>query len=165
MKKFMVSGFMIILIASLGLVGCGNDGNNETDHTEDPEEYEATEREEDFEVTMEVISEANDLSVTASITYLGDEETIVIYHGGSIFYFNIYQQDGDFEYLGAMDAQLIWTELRQNEPHRVDIDYPILEELEPGTYEFEAEAVFSLDEEEIMDTQITIPVRVTITID
>ncbi len=38
----------------------------------------------------------------------------------------------DFEYLGAMDAQLIWTEIRQNEPHRVEIHYPILEELEPG---------------------------------
>ncbi len=165
MKKLMLSGVLMVLIVSMGLVGCGYDGNNETDSTVEPEEYEATERDGDFEVTIEVDGKDNDLSVAASITYLGDEDTIDIYHGGSIFYFNIYQQDGDFQYLGAMDAQLHSTKLVQNEPHRVEIHYPILEELEPGTYEFEAEAVFSLDEENIADSTINLPVSVIITTD
>ena len=165
MKKIILLSLVLFLILSLGLFGCGYDQNNTSSNSEEPEVTEALEREGDFEVQIEVVRSEEGLTVEASITYLGDEDKVDIYHGGSIFYFNIYEQDGDFEYLGAMDAQLLTTELLPKEPHNIEINYPILEELEPGIYEFEAEAVFSLDEEHITDTMINIPASVMVSLD
>jgi hypothetical protein len=89
---------------------------------------------------------------------MGEEAEKDIYHGGSIFFFNVYQQDGDFEYLGFMDQPLLTTTLIRNEPHRVDFKGIEKLKLKPGTYEFEAIANFSLDSEDVLGTENEIPV-------
>lgn len=109
----------------------------------------------DFRVTINV---EKDLNVYATITYIGEEAEKDIYHGGSIFFFNVYQQDGDFEYLGSMVQPLLTTTLIQNEPHRVKLGGFKKGILKPGTYEFEAIANFSLDSDDLLGTEIEIPV-------
>jgi hypothetical protein len=89
---------------------------------------------------------------------MGDKPKIDIYHGGSIFFFNINQQDGDFEYEGAMNLPLLTTTLIRNKSHRVDFNGIEKFKLESGTYEFEAIANFSLDSNNVIESQIEIPV-------
>lgn len=94
----------------------------------------------------------------ATITYVGDEVEKNIYHGGSIFLFNIYQQSGDIEYEGFKTLALKKTTLIRKEPLK-EYFYGIKElELKEGIYKFEAIANFSLDSEYVLETRVDIPV-------
>lgn len=161
MNKF----FMILLIVFsliFALIGCGTD-NGELN--EEPNVFAESNQVDNFDVKLEIIEKEQELTVAATITYVGEKDEIDIYHGGSIFYFNIYQKDGNFEYLGSMDAPLLTTTLTRNEPHKVDFTDSVLDELEPGTYEFEAIAVFSLNVENIVDSLINNPVSLMIIVE
>jgi len=118
----------------------------------------------EYKVTLKIEKDKK-LAVTAAIAYLGEKDKIDIYHGGSIFFFNIYQKDGNFEYIGMMTQPLLTTTLTRNEPHQVEFTGTVLDELEPGTYEFEAIADFSLDKEFIGDSHFNIPVSSIIIIE
>ena len=109
----------------------------------------------DFKVSIHV---EKDLNVYATITYIGEAAEKDIYHGGSIFFFNVYQQDGDFEHLGIMEQPLLTTTLIRNEPHKVLFKGIENLTLKTGTYEFEAIADFSLDSDDVLGTKIEIPV-------
>lgn len=150
MKKTMI--FLILLVS---LFGCGTTNNDEKNRSEDTKITNDMKQVDDFQVEITVDEELN---VIASITYIGEESEKNIYHGGSIFFFNIYQQDGDFEYLGAMDLPLLTTTLVQNEPHQVKFVEMEQIDLEPGTYAFEAMANFSLDADDFIGTNYKITV-------
>lgn len=157
MNKLFFSVFCIFVILVFGLVGCGTDKSGEFNTIQEPKVSTESKQIEDFEVALK-IEEDEGLAVTATITYLGEKDKIEIYHGGSIFFFNIYQKDGDFEHIGAMDLPLLMTTLTRKEPHKVEFTDVDLDELEPGTYQFEGIANFSLDKQNMVDFNIEIPV-------
>lgn len=142
----------MIIILVFGLFGCDSKEKvrGESYKKNDSQQVD------DFNVSINVENSEEALNVYATITYTGDEEEIDIYHGGEIFYFNVYQQDGDFEFFGAMDQPQLITTLYQNEPHRVIFNVLEMPSLNSGTYEFEAIASFSLDTEKASNIEIPV---------
>lgn len=114
-----------------------------------------TKQVDDFKVSIDV---DDNLVVSATITYIGGEPEKEIYHAGDIFWYRIYQQDGDFKYESAMTLPLLNTTLIQNEPHTIKFNWDKDLQLEEGLYEFEVIADFSLDSTNIVGSQLTIPV-------
>lgn len=177
-RKFLPFVFIIL---SIGLIGCGTgnnvDGNlgedpNITDETKQGDEnldemlqstYESKQTD-DFKVSIHVENVEKDVQVYATITYVGEEDQIDIYHGGSIFFFNVHQIDGNFEHIGGMDQPLLTTTLAKGEAHEVEFTYPSIASLHPGTYEFEAIANISLDADNVVGTKMEIPVSVIVEI-
>ena len=147
--------FLFISILFLGLLGC--DTNNLNENVSGEAKAIDFKKVDDFEVSINVGHRENNLNVYATITYVGKEASKDIYHGGSIFFFNVHQQDGSFEYLGGMDQPLLITKLSQGEPHIVDFNLLDMPKLNPGVYEFEAIAHFSLDDD-VIGTVVEIPV-------
>jgi hypothetical protein len=163
MKKIIFCSMFAILI--FGFAGCGT-GNSGGSATGQGSEISTESKQEgDFEVSINVGNDGEDVDAYATITYVGEEDKTDIYHGESIFLFNIYQQDGDFEHGGGMGDIEVTTTLTKNEPHNVELYGMDVNALEPGTYEFEAVADFSLDEENMLDSQNEIVVSTIIEID
>ncbi|GAA0344810.1 hypothetical protein GCM10008967_39040 [Bacillus carboniphilus] len=150
--------FICICLLVFGLFGCGTSNNSEGNLSKEPKNTDESKQVDDFNVTIYVKNREKIIHVYATITYTGEEAEKDIYHGGSIFYFNVYQLDGDFEYFGAMDQPLLKTTLIQNVPHRVQFGEITNMNVKPGTYEFEAIADFSLDSDDVVGTKIEIPV-------
>ncbi|WP_404430931.1 hypothetical protein [Sutcliffiella horikoshii] len=150
--KSLFSYTMLIIILVFGLFGCDSEDKVRG------ESYKKSDSQhvDDFNVSINVEDGDEALNVFATITYTGKEAEIDIYHGGKIFYFNVYQQDGDFEFFGAMDDPQLKTTLFKNEPHKVTFNVLEMPGLNPGTYEFEAIASFSLNSE--TPSNIEIPV-------
>ena len=150
--KGLLSYTLLIIILVFGLFGCDSKEKvrGESYKKNDSQQVD------DFNVSINVENSEEALNVYATITYTGDEEEIDIYHGGEIFYFNVYQQDGDFEFFGAMDQPQLITTLYQNEPHRVIFNVLEMPSLNSGTYEFEAIASFSLDTEKASNIEIPV---------
>jgi len=155
-RLFIVQSALLILV--FGLMGCGTNNNNKENASNEQKITNESKQVDDFKVTINVENAEKDLNVYATITYMGEEAQKDIYHGGSIFMFNVYQQDGDFEYLGAMNQPLLTTTLIRNEPHRVNFEGIEKLELKPGTFEFEAIADFSLDSDNVIESKIEFPV-------
>jgi hypothetical protein len=156
----MMSRLIIVIfsILVLGLFGCGTSNKNDENVSGEPKITNESKQVDDFKVSINVEDGEKDLNVYATITYLGEEAEKDIYHGGSIFFFNVYQKDGDFEYLGGMEQPLLTTTLIRNEPHRVNFLEIENLKLKQGSYEFEAIADFSLDSDDVLGTKIEIPV-------
>ncbi|PKR77611.1 hypothetical protein CEY16_06645 [Halalkalibacillus sediminis] len=148
----------IFFMLAFGLFACGTDNSGQSNSNERPNDTEDTKQEGDFEVSINVENENENPEVHATITYIGEKEQKNIYHGGSIFFFNIYQVNGDFEHIGGMNEPLLTTTLKKDEVHKVEFDHPSLDELETGEYEFEAIADFSLDKDNYIDNKREITV-------
>ena len=146
---------VVSIILIFGLFGCVTNNNNEENVSGKPKIANESKQVDDFKVSINV---EKDLNVYATITYIGEAAEKDIYHGGSIFFFNVYQLDGDFEYFGVMNQPLLTTTLIRNEPHRVKFKGIEKLELKTGTYEFEAIANISLDSDDVLGTKIEIPV-------
>lgn len=146
---------VVSIILIFGLFGCITNNNNEENVSGKPKITNESKQVDDFKVLINV---EKDLNVYATITYIGEAAEKDIYHGGSIFFFNVYQQNGSFEYFGAMNQPLLTTTLIRNEPHRVKFKGIEKLELKTGTYEFEAIANISLDSDDVLGTKIEIPV-------
>ncbi|QNK86842.1 MULTISPECIES: hypothetical protein [unclassified Sporosarcina] len=146
---------VVSIILIFGLFGCVTNNNNEENVSGKPKIANESKQVDDFKVSINV---EKDLNVYATITYIGEAAEKDIYHGGSIFFFNVYQQNGSFEYFGAMNQPLLTTTLIRNEPHRVKFKGIEKLELKTGTYEFEAIANISLDSDDVLGTKIEIPV-------
>jgi len=146
---------VVTLVLIFGLFGCVTNNNNVENVSGKPKITNESKQVEEFKVSINV---EKDLNVYATITYIGEAAEKDIYHGGSIFFFNVYQLDGDFEYFGAMNQPLLTTTLIRNEPHRVKFKGIEKLELKTGTYEFEAIANISLDSDDVLGTKIEIPV-------
>ena len=155
-RLFIVQSVFLFLV--FGLFGCGTSNNNEENVSGEPRITYESKQVDDFKITINVENSEKDLVVYTTITYMGEEAQKDIYHGGSIFFFNVYQQDDDFEYLGGMNQPLLTTTLIRNEPHRVNFEGIEKLKLKPGTFEFEAIAHFSLDSDDVLGTEIEIPV-------
>ncbi|PIC85867.1 hypothetical protein CSV72_11680 [Sporosarcina sp. P20a] len=153
MKKLLSLLIALIFI----MAGCGEEqSKNEKENVSGkPKNTHESKQVDDFKVSIDV---EDDLNVFAAITYVGEADEIDIYHGGSIFFFNIFQQDGNFEYESAMTQPLLTTALVRDEPHSVKFEGLERLNLKPGTYEFEAIADISLDSDDVVGTQIKIPV-------
>ncbi len=151
MKKLL----MLLIVFSFLIAGCGQEQARKKDANDQSEVTDESNQVDDFKVSIHVEDE---LDAYATITYVGEEAEKDIYHGGSIFFFNNYQLDGDFKDIGAMHLPLLTTTLIQNEPHRVTFNNLDNITLKPGKYKFEAIAQFSLDSEDILGTEIEIPV-------
>lgn len=156
----------IYAILLLSLFGCSTSNEKVVDSDKEPsamgdakaDELQASNDSKqvgDFEISIHV---DENLNAIASITYIGDEAKKDIYHGGSIFGFNIFQQDGDFVYEGGMTQPLLTTTLLQNEPHTVTFNAKEFLNLEKGLYEFEAIAELSVDSNDVVGSQLIIPV-------
>ncbi|WP_394189940.1 hypothetical protein [Paenisporosarcina quisquiliarum] len=159
MRKRSISYAICFLVMVLGLSGCVTSNNNGDANVSDkPKISNNSKTVVDFKVTINVQKSQKAPKVYATITYMGEEAEKDIFHGGSIFFFNIYQQDGDFEYIGSMNLPLLTTTLIQNKPLRVDFNGIERLELGSGNYKFEAVANFSLDSDKVMESKIEIPV-------
>ncbi|TFB22860.1 hypothetical protein E3U55_06375 [Filobacillus milosensis] len=156
---------MLCSILIFGLYGCGTKGDGAATVSQVVEDEKATAQEGEFEVSINVEQKGENLDVYATITYLGDQDQKTIYHGGSIFFFNVYQVGGDFEHIGGMEQPLLSTDLKKGEAHKVEFNHPGLTELKPGTYEFEAIADISIDDEKMVDTKLEVPVTTVVEID
>lgn len=150
----------VFIIVVLALFGCGSSNTSEENGNGSGEQkiHNESKQVDDFKVLINIENSDKDLTVYATITYMGDEVEKNIYHGGSIFFFNVIQQNGEFEYFGGMEQPLLTTTLIRNEPHRVNFNGIEKLKLKPGTYELEAIANFSLDSDDVVGTKIEIPV-------
>ncbi|ADU32050.1 hypothetical protein [Evansella cellulosilytica] len=165
MLRFIFSK-VVFFVLVIGLFGCGTEESRDSSSSDERLiNSEETNQDGEFEVSIHVGNDSNDLEVYGTISYIGDKDKINIFHGGSIFFFHIYEVNGDFEHIGGMDQPLLRTTLTKDEAHKVTFIHPVLDELEPGDYEFEAIADFSLDEDNIVNTQIEIPVSTIVEID
>lgn len=66
----------------------------------------------------DVYDEFGDTAIFAELTYVGDEESIEIYHAASPFYFPIEETTSGFEIDYPMNEPLIATTLEKDEPLR-----------------------------------------------
>lgn len=148
----------VLLSLVFGLIGCESNNNNKENIIGEPTVNNESKQVDDFKVTINFENDEKELMVYATITYTGEDAEREIYHGGSIFFFNIFEQDGDFKYYGGMEQPLLKTTLIRNEPHRVNFEGIEKLELKPGTFEFEAIADFSLDSDNVIESKIEIPV-------
>lgn len=144
---------VVSIILVFGLFGCVQ--NNNSDKNINDKVTNESKQVDDYKVSIHV---EKDLNIYATITFIGEAAKKDIYHGGSIFFFNVYEQNGHLTYEGAMNQPLLTTTLIRNEPHRVNFQGIQQLELKPGTYEFEAIANFSLNSDDILGTKIEIPV-------
>ena len=109
----------------------------------------------DFIVSLHAENESN---VYATITYVGDEFEKTIFHGGSIFHFDIYQLNGELEYQSFMTLKSEETTLIRNEPLKEYL-YGIKEsELKEGIYKIEATANFYLNPENEVESRLVVPI-------
>ncbi|MEK5068673.1 hypothetical protein [Sporosarcina sp. FSL K6-1508] len=152
MRKLFI---VVSIILIFGIFGCVTNNKNEENLSGKSKITNESKQVDDIKVSINV---EKDLNVYATITYIGGAAEKDIYHGGSIFFFNIYQQDGGFEYLGSMEQPLLTTTLIRNEPYRVKFKGIEKLKLKTGTYEFKAIADFSLDSDDVLGTRIEIPV-------
>lgn len=158
-RKWSFSYVICFLVLFFGLSGCATSNTNDNEKVNDkPKITNESKTVADFKVTINVQKSHKDPKVYATITYIGVEAEKDIYHGGSIFFFTIDQQDGDFEYVETMTLPLITTTLVKNKPLRVDFNGIKRIELLAGTYKFEAIANFALDSDKVTESKIEIPV-------
>lgn len=146
---------LLILMSTVFFILFGCEKQPATKDEHQAKHVKESEQVNDFQVS---ITHDDELNVYAIITYVGDANEIDIYHGGSIFYFNIHQEDGDFEYIGAMNQPLFTTTLIRNEPHQVAFNHLKELHLKKGIYRIEAIADISLDPDDVVGTTIQIPV-------
>lgn len=146
---------LLILMSTVFFILFGCEQQTATKDEHQAKHVKESEQVNDFQVS---ITHDDELNVYAIITYVGDANEIDIYHGGSIFYFNIHQEDGDFEYIGAMNQPLLTTTLIRNEPHQVAFNHLKELHLKKGIYRIEAIADISLDPDDVVGTTIQIPV-------
>lgn len=151
MKMKMIFIYTVIL---LSLFGCSKP-NEKVDDLDKNTNTNESKQVDDFKVSIDV---DENLNTVAAITYIGSEDEKDIYHGGNIFWFNIYKKDGDFIHESSMIQPLLTTTLNQNEPHTVTFNSNEDLDLEKGLYEFEVIADFSLDSNDVSGTKLKIPV-------
>ena len=111
------SAFVFILVA------CGTTNNSSGSAIKDslpPPENEV--KEGDFFYSLytekDVYDEFGDLAIFAELTYVGDEESIDIFHGGSAFHFPFIERTREFDVGYAMNEPLLTTTLIKDEPFR-----------------------------------------------
>lgn len=111
------SAFVFVLVA------CGTTNNGSGSAIKDslpPPENEVKEGDFVYRLFTEndVYNEFGDIAVGAELTYVGDEESIDIYHAESAFHFPFVERTREFEVGFAMNEPLLTTTLLKDEPFR-----------------------------------------------
>src|SRR5690554_6909582 len=120
MKKVL---YIITAILLLSACGIGDQKNVEK------EVYpsEVTVEENDFIYHLytekDVYDEFGDLAIFAELTYVGEEESIDIYHAASPFQFPLEENTRGYEFDYAMNSPLIVTTLLRDEPLRENYSF------------------------------------------
>ena len=115
---------IIYLVALIFIVvACGTTNNSSGSGIKDslpPTESEVKEGDFVYRIFSEndVYNEFGDLAVFAELTYVGDEESIEIFHGGSAFSFPFLERTREFDVGYAMNDPLLTTTLIKDEPFR-----------------------------------------------
>ncbi|WP_210468710.1 hypothetical protein [Sporosarcina sp. 6E9] len=117
--KRMMSLLALVFI----LVACGTTNNGSSSDIKDslpPSENNVKEGDFVYRLFSEkdVYDEFDDLAVFAELTYVGDEESIEIYHAASAFHFPLKERTREFEVGYAMNEPLLMTKLLKDEPYR-----------------------------------------------
>jgi len=120
----------LVAFAILTLAACGTTGNvnpvnkTSTDGPLPPAEVEVREGDFVFKLYSEKdIYENGDIAVFAELTYVGDEDSVEIYHAASPFYFPIEERTRGLEFPYGMDQPLIMTTLNKGEPFREEYGF------------------------------------------
>ncbi|WP_172368950.1 hypothetical protein [Sporosarcina jiandibaonis] len=105
------------------LVACGTSNNGSGSAIKDslpPPENQVEEGDFVYRLFTEkdVYDEFGDLAIFAELTYVGDEESIDIFHGGSAFHFPFVERTREFDVGYAMNEPLLTTTLIKDEPLR-----------------------------------------------
>ena len=115
---------IIYLVALIFIVvACGTTNNGSGSDIKDslpPTENEVKEGDFVYRIFSEkdVYNEFGDIAVFAELTYVGDEESIEIYHAESAFHFPFEERTREFEVGYAMNEPLLTTKLLKDEPFR-----------------------------------------------
>lgn len=109
-----------IIICSLVLFGCNSKKGIQPELAEEdryPTEFSVAN--EDFQYTLKVgaakYQVGDELDITATLTYIGDQNEISISHAASPFYFELEEQTRDYTIDYPMNAPLIITVLKNGE--------------------------------------------------
>ncbi|WP_235548967.1 hypothetical protein [Paenibacillus sp. Soil522] len=126
-SKLLLSLIMITFL----LGGCGSQGNvdnissNSDDYdvlnipraeiTEDDFVYRLVTEKEEYQKGYSV-------KIYAELEYIGDKETVIIYHAASPFYFPIVEKTRDYEINYGMNEPLLSTTLKRGQPLREEYE-------------------------------------------
>jgi hypothetical protein len=118
MRKFVFLFFLILIMTA-----CGTAGKNDFTHQSRSMEPLPSVKEVqkgDFVYRLfsekDVYAPFDDTAIFAELTYVGDLESIDIYHAASPFYFPLEERTRGIEVDYAMDEPLIITTLKKGEP-------------------------------------------------
>lgn len=122
MKKGLVGLAIIVL-----LTGCGVSINEDTADKNVSYPQEAEMQADDFIYKLytekETYDEFEETAIYAELTYVGDQESIVISHAASPFYFPIKELTRNYEIDYAMNEPLIYTTLEKDVPLKVKYQF------------------------------------------
>jgi len=128
-KWFIILG---VLIAGAALMaGCGGDKGKPADNQVNPAKLAEVQHvrgtvseasEGDFVYRLVVGKEqyetGDNIELYAELEYIGKEDSVVIYHAGSPFYFPIYEKTRQYDITYSMITPLLSTTLNKGEPLR-----------------------------------------------
>ena len=124
--------FIYLLGAIVLLSACATNQNAVSDKAPGAEEAlyptEAADWEGDFVYKLftekDIYDELRDVAVIAELTYIGDKESIKIYHGGSPFFFPLEERTHGNKIDYAVTQQLIVRTLQKDVPYREKHTFP-----------------------------------------
>ncbi|PFJ31004.1 MULTISPECIES: hypothetical protein [Bacillus cereus group] len=160
MKKNLVISLIIIFI--LALISIIFISKPKTSNSNRTDIYQVG----DFIATIDADDVLQTNKVTATITYIGKNDKIVVYNGYRIFNFSIEEKNGTFNYPSMMPLPLGKTTLIRNKPKVEEYEFPkqIIQKLKPGkTYEFKAHAGFSFEKNFHKNNTFSLPVSAILT--
>ncbi len=109
---------LLFVFACLLLIGCSNSDEPIPGTDSIPNAYK--EESDDFiyelEVSPTTIASGEEINIVAKLTYIGDEDEIIISHAASPFYFDLYETTRGYDIQCAMDIPSIVTILKKGEP-------------------------------------------------
>ncbi|MCH1624286.1 hypothetical protein [Fredinandcohnia quinoae] len=120
-KAFYLLSFSLCLVL---ISGCGNNERGSTKEGPANSTFimEAETTEGDFVYRLvsekELYKEAEPVKLYAELEYIGDQDSISIFHAGSPFYFDMTEKTRDYEIPYPMIQPLIQTTLKKGEPLR-----------------------------------------------
>ncbi|MDQ8738703.1 hypothetical protein [Paenibacillus sp. LHD-38] len=123
-------GFKLLLsliVITFLLAGCGSQGNADN-ISSNSADYDVLNKpraeitEGDFVYRLvtenEEYQKGDSVKLYAELEYIGDKETVTIYHAASPFYFPIVEKTRDYDISYSMNEPLLSTTLKRGEPLR-----------------------------------------------
>lgn len=129
--------WLMLVCSCLLLFGCNKEGNVDESQVVYPETFEAETEDFRYElyVSQNTFSYGQPIDIIASLTYIGDEEEIVISHAASPFYFPMKETTRAYDIDYPMNVPLVSTTLKK--------DVPLTEQYVPsGSYSDTDEAEY-----------------------